>query len=219
MRWAGLNRSIMGRVWRQKQKARKDNEAETSEKTHDKRCLGTVDPVIDKTVAIVVFFVAGLGGRDNLAEAGRFTVFAGCESSATFTASESAGGAFIAGIGCDVVYDAIAVGVFAVTDFGCVGVARWIVVIAIAVVGKAVFVGVLEGTTGSRLAELALRTIGVAAFLADAIDANLTVGAIGSADALAQTVVTDVSQLCAGRVAFDTKHAASAKTSVTLRTC
>lgn len=179
---------------------------------------GAGDPVVDEAVAVVVFFVASLGRGDDLAEADRFVVFARSQSSAALAPSKGSRSAFVARIGRDVVDKAIAVGVFAVANFDGVGIACGVVVVAIAVVGKAVFVGILEGAAGAVLAKLAFGAIGVAAFLADAVNANFAVGAFRSADAFAQAVVADIAELRARRIAFDAKNTASTEASVSLGT-
>lgn len=153
-----------------------------------------------------------------MAEADRFAVFARSQSRTTLTPSKRSRSTFVARIGCDVVDKTVAVGVFSVANFGGVGIACGVVVVAITVVGKAVFVGILEGAACTALTKLAFGAIGVAAFLTDTIDANFAVGAFGCADAFAQTVVADIAELRARRITFDAKNTASTEASVSLGT-
>lgn len=147
-----------------------------------------------------------------------FCVFASGESGFALAAAKCSRVTFVAGDGLDVVHDAIAVGIFTVTNFDCIGVTSGVVVIAITVVGKAIFVSILERTAGSSLAELAAGAVGVTTFLADTVFALFAACALRSTDACTETVVADVSELRARRVALYAENAASTEAGVTLGT-
>lgn len=128
--------------------------------------------VVDLAVAVVVLAIADLCFRQDLAFARKNAVFAGSNASLAGSASEGSSGAFVTREGFDIVDQTVAIVVDLVAKFRGRRIDFGVLVIAVAVVWKAVFVGVFDRLASPFLAELIGCTSGGTGFLADPVDAD-----------------------------------------------
>jgi len=158
--------------------------------------------IIDQTVAVVIFAIADLFGRNDLTTTVLFLVFARGDAGFADAFAQGASRASITGGFGDVVFDAVAVVVFAVADLQGARIDRFVFVVTVSVRGVVVFVGVFPFDTFAIAAELSCLT-GSAGFEADPVLALEAFGTFGDADPFATSAFTDIASAQArGGAAF-----------------